>query len=993
MSELDLYKRRIEREIRARKQAESILENKALELFSTNEQLRKVNDTREALLEAVTSALVTIFRKDDLDEVLQLSIDKIGNSIEADRLSITLLKYDENEVHLERQFSHAKSNQTSLFELIRKNKAAKKEFLEFCNAELIPQKLLKLSKSNAEHVGITKTLSVLGVQSAVLMPVILNDKLKAIIGIEFFEQDIKWSRNEESILLAFAAGIESLIERNQAKEEINKQKQFYENVLNSIPSDLVVFDNRHRYKFINPVAVKNEEIRTWMIGKDDYEYVKYRNKPKEIADKRRAIFNKVSKDKLPLSFEEKSNDPQGNIEWKHRNLYPVFSEESGDLEMMIGYAVDITDIKQTNQKLETTSTRLSTLISSLNSGILLEDSNRKILVTNQQFCNIFEIPAQPFDLVGADCSNSAEQSKHLVINPDEFVDEIDQIVKGRKIRTNEEVYFRNGKVFERDFIPIFMEDEYLGHLWEYREITEKKEAEKQLINAREQAEESQRLKQKFLANMSHEIRTPMNGVIGIVHLLERTTLNDEQKRFLNILKDSSEHLLHIINDILDVSKLEEGKLVLNETPIQIEPLIEGVVQNLKTRATDKKLELVIEGLEIFDSLLVTDPVRVRQILLNLLSNAIKFTHKGKIGIRCKTIKKNRQYHTFTIEVWDTGIGIAEENLESIFNAFDQSTTVTNLYGGTGLGLNIVNELVDKLGGKISVESTLNKGSTFKIEFTLQIQDTDSILFNSQFEHVADKKALIDTKILVVDDHAVNYHIASEILKRWEVIVSYAGDGKKALEMVQKNDYDLVLMDMQMPVMNGIEATKEIRRLDTDKAAIPIIAMTAAALPEERERCLQSGMNDYISKPYNPALFYEIISNQLQVDAETQRKEVAKSQDDESPKYYDLSYLKELSGNNEKFILEMVNNFKNEMVEMLNEMKISFNENDFDRINNIAHKAKSTSSYLGAKDIREILVNIEYKIEEQSEVSSIGNDLKKLDNLLQRVLTELKNFKL
>lgn len=198
------------------------------------------------------------------------------------------------------------------------------------------------------------------------------------------------------------------------------------------------------------------------------------------------------------------------------------------------------------------------MISSLNSGILLEDKDRKILVTNEEFCSIFEIPVKPSELIGFDCSNSAEESKHLFTKPEKFVKNVERIVKERKIVTNEEIHFKDGRIFERDFIPIYLEKEYLGHLWEYRDITDKKEAEKELIRAREEAEESRRLKQKFLANMSHEIRTPMNGVVGIVHLLERTPLNDAQKKYLNILKDSSEHLLHIINDILDVSKLERG---------------------------------------------------------------------------------------------------------------------------------------------------------------------------------------------------------------------------------------------------------------------------------------------------------------------------------------------------------------------------------------------------------------------------------------------------
>ena len=201
---------------------------------------------------------------------------------------------------------------------------------------------------------------------------------------------------------------------------------------------------------------------------------------KIIAENRRAIFKKVTEDKNALSFEEKFVTKEGNEEWKLRNLFPVFDKDE-ELEMVIGYGIDITDIKQTNLKLNTTSTRLSTLISSLNSGILLEDKNRRILVTNEEFCSIFNINANPTDMVGIDCSNSGERSKHLLREPEKFVSEMDQIVKNKKIRTNEEIHFKDGRIYERDFIPIYLEKEYLGHLWEYRDITEKKKSERELI--------------------------------------------------------------------------------------------------------------------------------------------------------------------------------------------------------------------------------------------------------------------------------------------------------------------------------------------------------------------------------------------------------------------------------------------------------------------------------------------------------------------------------
>jgi signal transduction histidine kinase/FixJ family two-component response regulator len=993
MGNIELYKKRIERERLARKQAENILEKKTLELFKAKEHLQKLYKTKDELLEAISKALIVLFKEEDFESALQESINIVGNTIEVDRFSIATVDEGVDKFTLVQNFEHANKEFDSLFHLLMEQNNLDKLFYRFAKKFLKGKKLVKFNSSQRQHRLVLKAMELIGLSSVVLMPIDYQGKIRAIISIELLDIEYDWSENDEAILLAFASGVESIIEKFETRRKLEDQRSFYESVLNSIPSDLVVFDKDHRYKFVNPVAVKNPEIRNWLIDKDDFEYVEYRNKPKKIAENRRAVFNKVVETKEALNFEEKHINIEGKTEWKLRNLFPVFNEKE-DLEMMIGYALDITNIKKTNLELNTTSTRLSTLISSLNSGILLEDKNRRILVTNEEFCSIFGILAKPSDLVGIDCSGSAEQSKHLIKDPEKFVLDVYQIVQERKIITDEEIHFVDGRVFERDFIPIYLEEEYLGHLWEYRDVTEKKEAEKELIRAREEAEESRRLKQKFLANMSHEIRTPMNGVVGIVHFLERTSLDDTQKNYLNILKDSSEHLLHIINDILDVSKLEEGKLILSETPVQFDSIIEGVLQNVKSRADDKNLDIKVIGLDIFDSPLLTDPVRVRQILLNLLSNAIKFTHKGSIGIDCTTISKTKNHHTFNLKVWDTGIGIPEESRDKIFAAFDQSSlNTTTLYGGTGLGLNIVKELVEKLEGDIEVESELNKGSSFNITLSLSTVEIETAIFDD-FQSLSEQSEHLNGKnILVVDDHHVNFDIANEMLSTWGASVEYAENGKRAIEELQEKKIDLILMDMQMPVMDGIEATLYIRSLNSDKSKVPIIAMTAATLPEEREKCLQSGMNDYISKPYNPSILIEIISSQLGIESDLIETTTEASDSIKTARLYDLTYLKDLSGNNEPFILEMINSFQNDMPELMEEMLLSFSDKNLNKLGIAAHKAKSMASYLGTNKIREHIVNIENLLDSDGDSDAIQYELELSESLLKKVIKELKEFEL
>ena len=995
MDQVELLQRKLEREKKARNQAESILEKKTLELYSANKRLEELNSNKDDLLKGVSTALTTIFQYGELDEALQKSVDKLGPNTKADRAVIFL--FDDNKrMRIGKYFEWSETPQRNLFEVFTEDEKLLKEFIANTRYYLDgTDDFYEIDYKN-ERVFERKLIDEIGVKSGIYFPIIASTEIIGFFGVDIYSEMKSWSDNERSLLRAFAAGIGSSIEKKSTRIAIERQKQFYESVLNSIPSDLVVFDTNHTYKFINPQAISDEEMREWLIDKDDYDYVNYRNKDISIADKRRKAFNKVIENKEASSFEEKSINSKGDVEWKHRIMYPVMSDDGSEVSMVIGYAVDVTNIKKTQEEIEIASERLETLISSLNSGVLLEDKDRKILVTNNEFCEIFGIPANPDDLVGVDCSDSAQQSKHLAEDPEEFVKRIDKLLVDKKIVTNEEIKMKDGRVFERDFIPIYLNDNYLGHLWEYRDVTLRKESEASLIRAREEAEESKRMKQKFLANMSHEIRTPMNGVVGIVHLLERTDLDQNQKKYLGILKDSSEHLLHIINDILDVSKMEEGKLVLINSPVQIDSVIEGVIQNLKGRLRDRKLRLEVSGMEIFDSHLLTDAVRIRQILLNLLSNAIKFTKQGKVGISCHSLEENEKHHKFRIEVSDTGIGIPKDKRDKIFDAFDQGSIDTaSQFGGTGLGLNIVKELVDKLNGTIDVESKPGEGSKFSITLDLEkVENEDSYLDESKFEVQSRINSLKGKTILVADDHEINFSIAKEFISDWGCDVLYAEDGEKAIQVLIENEVDLILMDMQMPNVNGIEATEMIRLLDDSNSKVPIIAMTAAALPEERERCLSSGMNDYISKPYNPSLLYDLISKHLSAPLKsTNPGNENRDGFTDTGFNYDLTYLKDLSGNSAKFIYDMINSFISDMPEFLELMSFNANRKEFDKLAAVAHKSKSLAIYLGCKELRQILIEIEEQaltVKDQEKIQRILTDA---HTLTDTIIAELKEVKL
>ncbi|WP_345372205.1 response regulator [Algivirga pacifica] len=395
-----------------------------------------------------------------------------------------------------------------------------------------------------------------------------------------------------------------------------------------------------------------------------------------------------------------------------------------------------------------------------------------------------------------------------------------------------------------------------------------------LITAKEEAEYLAKTKQEFLANMSHEIRTPMNGVIGVADLLSETTLSEQQKKYLNIIRSSADNLLVIINDILDLSKIASGKLTLEQNAFYLMNVIETVVASCLPKLKKKNLEIDVQVDESLPQTLIGDSVRLNQILLNLFSNAIKFTIKGKVTIGASLVRETTEEITIRFFVKDTGIGIPRSKYDAIFGSFTQaSNDTTRKYGGTGLGLAITKQLVELHGGKIFLESEVGRGSTFSCEITLlknkEEQLVDAVaeevkvmdnLWQSALEQPGTEISEVDLKVLLVEDNEVNQMLVQTLLKQWDYACVLARNGREALEKLRQEDFDIVLMDLHMPEMDGYDATRHIRKFEGYKAEVPIIAMTASALKDEAVRCLEAGMNDYISKPFNKNDLYEKLSH-------------------------------------------------------------------------------------------------------------------------------------
>ena len=393
------------------------------------------------------------------------------------------------------------------------------------------------------------------------------------------------------------------------------------------------------------------------------------------------------------------------------------------------------------------------------------------------------------------------------------------------------------------------------------QISKAKELEGQLIVSKNIAERAAMVKAQFLSTMSHEIRTPMNAVIGFTHLLLQLDPTPQQTEYLRLLKFSAENLLVLINDILDFSKIEAGKVEFEEADFSIKDLVGNIRLALLQKANEKNIQLKLLIDQDLPEAVKGDPVRLGQILTNLISNAVKFTPKGRVTITASLNRREKDCTLIDFEVEDTGIGIAEDKLEHIFESFAQAAAeTTRKYGGTGLGLTITKKLLHLMGSKINVKSELDRGSTFY--FTLVMKNSSATFAGHDKDQVkVEIKSLKGVKILIVEDNQINVILAKQYMKLWDVDCDVAENGEIALTLVQTNDYDIVLMDLQMPIMDGYQTTIAIRNLPGDKfRTLPIIALTASAMLDIKDQAFVVGMNDYVSKPFNPDDLYRKIAS-------------------------------------------------------------------------------------------------------------------------------------
>ncbi len=529
------------------------------------------------------------------------------------------------------------------------------------------------------------------------------------------------------------------------------------------------------------------------------------------------------------------------------------------------------------------------------------------------------------------------------------------------------------RFFEFNSINLKHKEGLQGLILDCRDITERKQLAEELI-------EVQKTKDLFMANVSHEIRTPINGIVGMTTLLSQDLPPADQHAYLTAIRTAAENLKVIINDILDLASIESGKIQYERIDFGLRHLLQTLVDTFHVQTMEKGIELRMELAQEVDNHFVGDPVRINQILTNLVGNAVKFTQKGFIAVRCKLEKKSGQMRHLRFEVEDSGIGIPSEKLSDIFESFTQAdASITRNFGGTGLGLTIARQLVNLQHGRILVQSEAGKGSLFTVILPLPLARASRSQKAAQKPETRlnDILAFEPLSILLVEDNEINRLYASALLKKWNCRVEIAENGKEAVDKASRQPFDLILMDVQMPVMDGYEATRIIRSGLPPGNRVPILALTANASVKEADKCLDSGMNDCVSKPFTPEQLFRRIKKFRPI-----------SDAPEKEKMINLNYLVNASPDDDTFVQSMVKAIITNLPESIDTIRKETERKNWMKVAEAVHRIKSSLKMIGLESSRKNAALIEELVynERPDRIASLATDL---CNDLQRALTELK----
>lgn len=755
--------------------------------------------------------------------------------------------------------------------------------------------------------------------------------------------------------------------QKKSQEEIAKNEKRNRLILNAALDGIIMLDKDGKINYWNPQA---ESIFGWNEKEALNNFLHELITPKDKL---------VAKNSFDLRTIGKEDDLNKIIEIQalNKNLeeFPIelsiitISQDQGYFYCL--FVRDISERKKAEQTLAASEEKYRNIITNMNLGLLEVDLNENIVFVNQSFCEMSGYNAA--EIIGKSAN------KLFLKYSDPNLIENKKNIRQKGISDAYEIATVNKRGEAKWWLisgaPRYNDDgEIVGSIGIHLDITAQKLLELELKEARELAQSSANAKQSFLANMSHEIRTPLNAILGIGKQLAKSNLNTTQSSYIETINNAGEHLLNILNDILDFSKIEAGKLNIENIGFDIVENIQRTIAVMQYKAQEKGLVIYSNFDKQINPILIGDPFRLNQIILNLLSNAIKFSDKGKIELNCSIVNSNPNSQTIQIKVSDEGLGIDEQFIKTLFTSFTQEDkSVSRKFGGTGLGMAITKQLIDLMGGKIEVSSKKNQGTIFTIELTFT-NGYDKDLHKKESINI-DSATLKNKKILVVEDNELNRLVVSTTLMNYGIIITEAVHGKEAIKLLGNNCFDLILMDIQMPEMDGIETTKWIR--EKLLLSIPIIALTANANKNESEKCYRSGMNDYLTKPFEENDLINKIAKWTQESVST------------ATKLYNLDNLIEISRGNSNFIKKMLTLFIEQSHLTCIELEQLLTDNNFESISKTAHKIKPSIENLGISSLMLDIAILDKNNINDREKEEIENSVQNVIKILKTVSEQLQ----
>ncbi len=772
--------------------------------------------------------------------------------------------------------------------------------------------------------------------------------------------------------------------RNLAEREAQNKEVKYSRFIEDSGLIVVLADLKGNINFVNKrvkncTGIEPEEI----IGKHFSTLVDKTWVPIINNNFRRQIQTKEFELQIEFPLNVKSGEPI----WVEQSS-TVMSEDGKP----VGFQCILKDItekkkaeeeaKKSEMEKEENQYRLQSILDNSTLIVYIKDLDGRYLLINKKYKELYQLTEEQaigktdFDLLSSD---EAQRNFDM----DQYV------IREQKTIEIEETIEKSGNTYNLLMVrfPLYDKNHNIyGTVGIANDITERFLYGKHLIEEKSKAEMAEQLQEQFLANMSHEIRTPMNGIIGMTNILIDTPLSDEQKEFVHVIKKSSDNLLVLINDILDLSKIKAGKLRIENIDFQLRETVENTLAPFNVKIMEKGLKLGFVVDRNIPDMLIGDPHRLNQVLTNLLGNAVKFTEKGEINLGIKLLERHDDTVSLEFSVSDTGIGVSPDKLKYIFESFTQAETgITRKFGGTGLGLSITKKLIELQHGAIDVSSEQGKGTIFTFVLDYGISSKQEIGKPKRLSELRtlDNNRLSGKKILVVEDNETNQKVIFHMLKKFGVDIRIVNNGKEAIQVLEDGcPYDLLIMDLQMPEMDGFETTKYIRQ--QLKLKVPIFAMTASALRNEKTKCFELGMNEYLTKPFVPAELHQqlkkyLLPEDIQIHSIKDRDQDQKNISD---KPYDLGHLIELE--DADCLCEVLQSFLESTPLTLSEIESGIHEHDWDRVYKQSHKLKTSLGLLQMEKLLSVMGVIEINAKENKNLERIPGEFKKAELLFKQI---------